>query len=142
LEHEFGALAAAIEQANSDERRRIAVTVATAAVEATGLDDAAVAEAIKSLSNETFADQLRDRVEQTVTRLDEEHWDAEDDLASLEANEGVDAFRRARAASSVWFALGGDDISHTQDAVYEAHFALTNPDALRALVDAELGRSE
>ena len=74
--------------------------------------------------------------------VDEEHWDAEDALASLKANEGVDAFRRARAASSVWFALGGDDIPDTQDPVYEAHFALTNPDALRALVEAELGRQE
>jgi hypothetical protein len=142
LEHEFGALAAAIERATSEERRRVAAAVATAAVQATGLNDPAVNDAIKSLSNATSADRLRDGVEQTVTRLDEEHWDAEDGLVSSQASEGVDAFRRARAANSVWFALGGDDISHTQDAVYEAHFALTNPDALRVLVEAELGRCE
>lgn len=142
LEHEFGALAAAIERATSDDRRRVAAAVATAAVEATGLNDEAVAEAVKSLSNETLDDRLRDRVARTVARLDEEHWDSEDGLVSPQPSEGVDAFRRARAASSVWFALGGEDISHAHDAVYEAHFALTNPDALRALVEAELGQHE
>ena len=99
LEHEFSALAVAIEHATSDERRRVAVAVATAAVEATGLNDAAVAEAIKSLSNETLADRLRDRVERTVTRLDEEHWDAEDALASLKANVGAAAASRGRELS-------------------------------------------
>jgi hypothetical protein len=138
LAHEFDALAAAIEQASPAVRTRIAATVAMAAVKAARLEDGTITEALTCLrAGEPAEAALRDRVEQVVQRLDEAHWNAEEGIASPSTSD-VDAFARARAANSVWFALGVNDAENAQDAVYEAHFALKSGDRLRSIVRAEL----
>jgi hypothetical protein len=115
------------------------MSVAVAAVEAARVDDEAIVEALTLLSGGARTDPgLRDRVEQVVRRLDEAHWDAEEGTASAETSGVADPFARARAANSVWFALGENVVSNAQDAVYEARFALQDEDRLRSIVQAEL----
>jgi hypothetical protein len=123
LEHEFSALAGTIENAAPNERARIARAAATAAVEAAQVDDDAIVEALTQLTGHARDEGLRGRVEQVARRLDEAHWGAEEGVAP-ETNGVANPFARARAASSVWFALGENDVSNAQDAVYEAHFVL------------------
>jgi len=52
------------------------------------------------------------------------------------------AFLRARAAAAVAAAFDPDGLRAAEESLYEAHFALEDPDLIRATVLGELARRE
>lgn len=134
-------LEAAIAGADAEARGRVAEAVARAAVGDCELtDDDAVSRALESLPASSEPDpELAREVEDLVGRLDVVYWDLQeeaDEKGSAEASEASsDAFKRARAANAVLYALSGD----AGEAAYEAHHALQDPARLKEIVEDCLG---
>jgi hypothetical protein len=82
----------------------------------------------------------RSGVQQLTEELDEIAWDVQDmtEAGTASLQDYSTAFRRARAAASVGFALGPDSLSAALEAVYEARAAAGDLDAVREIVSAFL----
>lgn len=119
------------------ERRRAAVAAAEFALERSGLRDQRADDGLQAVREGRVGDSPeRSAVEALATALDERQWDLQDRVASGEAPsvEHLDAFGRARAASSVFYAAEADARTAALEAIYEASAVVDDVDDLRSVV--------
>ena len=133
-------LAAWLEHQPPERLRGAAANAAHLAVERTGLTDPRLDAALTALRNGQFGRMAEESgVQQLVDELDEAAWDlqekAEVGTESYEVYKA--AFRKARAAASVSFALGSDALAAALEAVYEAHAATADLDAIQVAAGAD-----
>jgi hypothetical protein len=102
---------------------RFAADACRIAVRDSGLDDERVGAALRALEQTELDADIATSMRERSDRLDEEAWDAE---ARGADDRYVVLFRRSRAASALAFALAGEP----GEAIYEAAFALTQPEDL------------
>jgi hypothetical protein len=78
-------------------------------------------------------------VQQLVNELDAVAWDLQEkaEVGTVPYQAYNAAFRRARAAASISFALGSDALSAALEAVYEAHAATADLHAVQAAARAK-----
>lgn len=127
-----------IEQASPDRQRRIAVAAAQLAADTAQLDDPASRGALEAVGSAVWGESSRRQaVLELVDRLDEAAWDAQERAEEHggSQDEYTAAFRAARAASAVAFALSGDPAEAALEAVYEAEAATADLPRVRAAVE-------
>jgi hypothetical protein len=112
--------------------REAAERAARQAVKATDLVGDPIEGALAALQRHEYGNsQVRAALRAFTDELDNKAWDiqdrAEDGTASSEEYER--AFRRARAATSLWCALDSDPSRAAKEATYEASFAVGAEDA-------------
>lgn len=133
-------LAAWLEHQSRERLRRAAANAARLAVERTRLTDLRPDAALTALRNGQFGRMAeQSRVQQLVDELDAAAWNLQEkaEVGTVPHQAYIAAFRRARAAASVSFALGWDALSAALEAVYEAHAATADLDAVQAAASAE-----
>jgi hypothetical protein len=107
--------------------RRVAERVALAALEEAQPQDARLAQAVDALRAGRYGDSgERGEVKELVDELDKAAWNLRGNLQARGAggSEYLVAFRRARAAMALWFALDGDPLAAAMEAAYEAEAAM------------------
>jgi hypothetical protein len=114
------------------ELRNLVAVVAREAVARTGLDDPLVASALDQIG--TGEPGMNARVQEVAERLDHVAWDIQDAEDGHDSDRYMAAFRRARAASAVAFALDPDSGSMLES-IYEAQAALGSIAAARQLIE-------
>lgn len=117
--------------------RAIAMAVSEWIVDDVGLVDPRLDEAFVTLRDMRFgASPARDALMALVDELDESAWDLQDEVDAGRApqQEYLDAFSRARAASTVWFALDSDALQSALEALYEAQAARGDLNGVRRRV--------
>lgn len=133
-------LAAWLERQSRERLRGAAANAAHLAVERTRLTDPRLDAALTALRNGQFGRMAEQSgVQQLVDELDAAAWDLQDkaEAGTVPYQAYSAAFRRARAAASVGFALGPDALSAALEAVYEAHAATADLNAVQAAASAE-----
>jgi hypothetical protein len=134
-------LVARLEQLLPDPLRRAAASAAILAVERTQLADQRLDAALAALHDGRFGDTAeRSGVQHLTDELDQIAWDAQEkaDSGLVSRQTYSAAFRRARAAASVGFALDSDALNAALEAVYEAKAAVADLDLVRSVVGAAL----
>jgi hypothetical protein len=115
--------------------RRVALVVAVLAVRRTRLSDLRLEAALTAL-REGRVGETRERtgVECLVQELDEIAWDVREkaDAGDGSRESYVFAFRRARAAAAVGFALEADALDAALEAIYEAQAAVKDLEAVQS----------
>ena len=109
-------------------------------MERTRLTDSRLDAALTVLRNDQFGRTAEQSgVQQLADELDAAAWDLQEkaEVGTVPYQAYSVAFRRARAAASVGFALGLDALSAALEAVYEAHAATADLDAVQAAASAE-----
>jgi len=133
-------LAAWLERQSRERLRGAAANAARLAVERTRLTDSRLDAALTVLRDGQFGRMPEQSgVQQLVDELDAAAWDLQDkaEVGAVPYQAYSAAFRRARAAASVGFALGSDALSAALEAVYEAHAATADLDAVQAAASAD-----
>jgi hypothetical protein len=140
-------LAEPLAQASDDQLRIVARAASTLAVERTGLRDPVLDTALSALESGQPADtSLRTQVEALVQQLDEAQWEPQDQVHAGQAGAPWAkaaqraAFRRARAANAVYFALDADPRRAAHEALYEATAATQDEEALAELIRGVVGQ--
>lgn len=134
-------LAASLERAQPDRLRRVAASAADLAIERTRLNDPRLEAALGALREGRLGETSeRTGVECLASELDEIAWDAQEKAeAGDQTRESyVFAFRRARAAAAVGFALEADALAAALEATYEAQAAVRDLDAVRSVATTAL----
>ena len=130
-------LCARLEIVDKAALRRAAMAACNFALNCSDLAHPFLDQALQELSsNSSPLSNLGKVLEQLVESLDEEYFDLRDAAENGKA-EGVDwvvAFRKARAANSVYFAIGEDEYLAVAEAIYEANAATEDLDNLRQVV--------
>lgn len=141
LETRSAELSQLIETADPDPQRQIAVKVAEAALAAVPLDEPEFAPALADLAAGRWGGDGVRAATTLTDRLDNLAWDIQDEVdeGTAEQSEYVEAFRRARVASAVAFALDADPRNAALEAAYEAEAATENLGLIRSIVDDVLG---
>jgi hypothetical protein len=130
-------LVALLEQQQSEQLRRVAARAANLAIERTNLSEPRIDGALAALHEGRLGfTPERSAVQHLANELDEIAWDAQE---KMEAGIGLRqdysmAFRRARAAASVGFALDSNALTAAFESVYEAQAAVADLDAVRVIV--------
>jgi hypothetical protein len=128
-----------------EQLRQAAAGAARLAVERTGIVDQRLDAALTALKNAQYGYTAgQTGVEQFVDELDIIAWDLQDEAESgTSAPDEVHsaAFRRARAVSSVSFALGPNPLRAALEAAYEAHAATADLNAVRAAIGCPPSKS-
>jgi hypothetical protein len=122
--------------------RRAAVSVSRLAVERAGVEDARLASALTVATSGPFGESaVRRSVEVLTQELDGTAWDAQGqgDASGTGQAVYVAAFRKARAANSVWSALDLDPMEAATEATYEAVAATDDVEAVHAALLASIG---
>jgi hypothetical protein len=121
--------------------RRVAEAAAREAMRARPLHDRRAEAALKNITDRRYgATPEREAVQALADELDEEYWELEppEDVAAREpfSDERLEAFARARVASTLWSALDPDPRAAALEALYEA-WAATGQDGavVRAVID-------
>lgn len=125
-----------------DTLRRVAATVGGLAAKSMSLTDPRLERALSELAQQRAERNGRDEVEALVQELDEQAWKIQARVHSgrLQEDEYLRAFRKARAASSVAFAMDPDPQTAAMEAVYEAQAAVGGIGPVKAAVLDILGR--
>jgi hypothetical protein len=134
-------VALCLEGAESHRLRQVAEVVASLAVAQSGQSDARLDDAIAMVKRGMFGDSAeRTRVQLLTEELDEAQWNLQERVESSTASqeEYLEAFRRARAASTVWFALADDPFEAVLESAYEPNAAIADLNIVRQAVDAVL----
>jgi hypothetical protein len=78
----------------------------------------------------------RAAIQALTDELDEAGWEVQERLESGDASEGdyLVAFRLARAAATLWFALSTDPMEAAAESIYEANAATGDLDIVRKAV--------
>ena len=122
--------------------RRIAVSGAHLAVERTAAESETLGDALRAADAGAVGDgPVRDQVQAVADSYDGVGFDARERADAGEhaaAAEYDEAFRRARAAQAVWFALSGDPVDAAEGSLYEARHALDDDAALQELIERQL----
>jgi hypothetical protein len=112
-------LTKAFRDASDDQRRRAALTVCLVAVAQSGLQGSEVDAALAVLRGQrNERTKLRHEIEATAAQLDERYFKLSEE-AEAATPEALAAFRKARAAASLAFALS-NDATQLHEAIYEA----------------------
>jgi hypothetical protein len=133
-------LAAWLEHQSRERLRAAAANAAHLAVERTRLTDPRLDAALTALRNGQFGRMAEQSgVQQLVDDRDAAAWNLQEkaEVGTVPQQAYSAAFRRARAAVSVGFALGSDALSAALEAVYEAHAATADLDAVQAAASTE-----
>lgn len=126
-------LTRAVQAADADVRRAVAVNAAELAVEMSGLANVVVGEVLEQVHGTGGVDAGgRTAIDAVVADLDEAQWDLQDlvDDGKADPAEHLAAFRRARAASAVAFASDPDPLVAALEGLYEASAAVEDPGPL------------
>ena len=127
-------LASSLREASTDELKRIAIAVCRFVCQEVGEVPSAVKIAIDQIgvpaSRATVAELQR-----IVEELDDRYFTLDETGTSKDVV--IPAFRRARAANAVLFALGGDKCSATDECIYEAAIATNRIERIREIVKTE-----
>jgi hypothetical protein len=133
-------LAAWLGHQSRERLRAAAANAAHLAVERTRLTDPRLDAALTALRNGQFGSMAEQSgVQQLVDELDAAAWNLQDkaEVGAVPHQAYSAAFRRARAAASVGFALGSDALSAALEAVYEARAATADLEAVQAAASTE-----
>ncbi len=117
--------------------RLVAADAASIAVERTQLADPRLRLGLEALSaSDSGMASARRAVEQLTQELDERAWDIQElvDAGAASEEAYVEAFRQARAAAAVGYALNPDPRTAALESVYEAQAALVDLGAVRMAV--------
>jgi hypothetical protein len=112
----------ALAEASQEGRRRVATASPRIALARNGLDGAEIAAGLEALERGQFGDgPIRAAVWARAEAHDARYFDAEDegDLVTSETE-----FARARALTSLWYALSDDTDDAANGALYEASHAV------------------
>jgi hypothetical protein len=124
-------------RASADTARQIAASAAEYAVDMNSLTDRTITVALAAARKGTTGEQsVRTAVEELAEALDERQWNVQARVESGEADEEqhLKAFRAARAAAAVRFALDDDPVKAALEATYEAHAATGDLQELRKII--------
>ena len=117
--------------------RRVAAEAASLAVERTRLTDPRIGLALgaQTARNSEMPSALR-AIEQLAEELDERAWDIQQlvDTGGASEEAYLEAFRQARAAAAVSYALDPDPQTAAFESVYEAQAAVVDLGAVRMAV--------
>jgi hypothetical protein len=130
-------LVALLEQQQSEQLRRVAAKAANLAIERTDLSEPRLDDALAALREGRLGSTPeRSAVHYLTDELDAIAWDAQEKMeAGIGSRQDYStAFRRARAAASVGFALDANALTAALESVYEAQAAVADLDAMRVLV--------
>lgn len=133
-------LAAWLERQPCERLRGAAANATQLAVDRTRLIDPRLEAALTALRNGQFGRMAEQSgMQRLVDELDAAAWDLQEkaDVGTVSYEAYSAAFRRARAAASVGFALGSDALTAALEAVYEAHAATADLDAIQAVAGAD-----
>ncbi len=119
-------LAERLRGSSADALRRVAAAVGDLAVKRVSLADPRLERALSILAGRRAEGGERVELEALVEELDEAAWETQARVHAGRApeDEYLRAFRKARAASSVAFALDPDPKAAAMEAVYEAQAAV------------------
>jgi hypothetical protein len=118
-------LAGAYREANDDQRRRAAFATCSAAVAQAGLQGREVDAALAVLRHEgTEQSDIREKLDRLAAQLDEQYLTLSEEAEAITPEVSI-AFRKARAAAALAFALSSDS-GRLDEAIYEAIFASSN----------------
>jgi hypothetical protein len=134
-------IALRLEGAEFHRLRHVAEAMASLAVAQTGQSDTRLVAAIALMKQSMFGDSPeRTRVQLLIEELDEAQWDLQErvDSGTASQEQHLKAFRQARAASTVWFALADDPLEAALESVYEANAAIADLSIVKQAVDAVL----
>jgi hypothetical protein len=126
-----------LEQQQSEQLRKVAARAANLAIERTHLRELRIDYALAALREGRLGSTPeRSAIQYLTDELDEIAWDAQERMeAGIGSRQDYStAFRRARAAASVGFALDSNALTAALESVYEAHAAVADLDAVRAIV--------
>lgn len=131
-------LAEQLEHRPSSQLRKVATTAALLAVDRTSLVDSRLDTALAAIRDGAPGNRDECSAASRVTEeLDERAWDIQEkvDEGMLPQEVYLEAFRRARAAASVGFALEVNPLQAALEAVYEAQAAVADLEAVRTAID-------
>ena len=136
-------LLAHFRKAPNSQLRAVALAASRFALEHTGLADPLLNEGLEALESARYGDtSLRERVESFIDMLDQIQWNLQDlmDEGKADQTSYLIAFRRARAAHSVYFALDLDAFAAAAESVYEANAATEDFESLNKIILSALNQ--
>ena len=125
--------------------RKVALEVSSYAIEQTELKDPIVGESLKALSRGNVGDlELLERLEEFVYKLDLIQWELqimwEED--KVDEEEYIAAFRRARAANALYFALYSDNQVAAVESAYESIAAIDDLKKIKQIISNEFKKDK
>ncbi len=135
-------LAERLRGTSEDALRRVAAAVGDLAVKRVSLADPRLERALSAVAGRRAGGDEKVELEGLVEELDEAAWEIQARVHAGQApeDEYLRAFRKARAASSVAFALDPDPHAAAMESVYEAQAAVGDVGPVKAAVLDILGR--
>lgn len=136
-------LSVLLQRASPSQLRRIAVEVARHAMVLVRLEHPTLEGALREVEGRGVVTAVtRSKLQEIVDALDSRYFDLQEaEGQTSEGTERAKAFRRARAANTVLFAVHDDPYEAATEGIYEANAALGEQiDLLRRLVGDLLGR--
>jgi hypothetical protein len=136
-------LAQRLAGAGETQRRRLAASLAQAAVARTGLAHPVISEALTHLEDScTPNPSLRARVTALTEQLDDEYFQLQESEEDGDEKDPtvLDAFSKARAAAAVAAALGEESLDAAAETAYEAIAATVDVAHLTAIADKVLAK--
>ncbi len=130
-----------VERASDEQRRRAARAACEYALSRVRLGGELVDEAVRGLDDGQFgASRLLTLTEQLTETLDAEYFDLQEKAHAGQAEEAafLTAFKKARAANALHFALKRDSLEAAREAIYEANAATDDLAGLKAAVLAAI----
>ena len=141
LDSALPGVAAQITAATDERQRSAALAAARMAATRSGLHEKRV-ESGHVAAQALRLGESKERTELGLLtdELDEIAWRLQERVDAQQANEAeyLVAFRRARAAAALFSALDAQPLKAALDSLYEAHHAIGDEQALRALIDEVL----
>ena len=134
-------LAEQLNNCSANQLRKVASAAALLAVDRTNLVDPRLDGALATIRDSARGDRSECSNALRVTEeLDERAWDIREkvDDGTLPKHACLEAFRKARAAASVGFALEPNPLQAALEAVHEARAAAADLEAVRAAIDSVL----
>ncbi|QQS39221.1 hypothetical protein IPM62_01230 [Candidatus Woesebacteria bacterium] len=140
IELVFPGLLEVISKVSTDVQRSIAYNVAKLAIEHAGLKGDFVDEAVANMELGNTNEALQSKVKVYVERLDNEAYALE---AKRQENNPYEkryltAFRKARAANALYYALDNDELRAATESIYEASKSVDNSLLVKEKVEAIL----
>jgi len=137
-----GDLAAQLEHVPEEQLRAAALAAVRFALARTPLTEPAIAAGLAALDQRRYGDAggVRPELESLVNEYDQRQWTLQDEGRG-DAPEYFDAFEKARAANTVYYALDPDPWLAATRAIYDAEAATNDLAGLRQEVQRVLQAS-
>ncbi len=130
-----------LNNASEPAQRQAALAVSRLVGDRARIADPRLGAALERLQAGEYGDSLQRRAVLALTQeLDEVAWDVNRRVEAGEADKAdyVHAFRKARAANAVWYALDSDSLAAAAEATYEALAAIDDHEAVRRAIEDSL----